>query len=121
MKSTHRNILIALGLSASLAVPGLALADNWKHGNSPNQYQAQRHDAHGRRDGDRDYARRDDYRGHEWREHHRWRGYDHHDHGWREPARYYRWHRGYGYNVYPSAYVSGFYYTPAPRVVIDLR
>ena len=121
MKTARRNILIALGLCTSLAVPGLALADNWSHDYSPKWHQAQRHEAHERHDRDRDYAHRDDYRGHEWREHHRWRGYDHDDYRWHEPARYYRWHRAYGYSIYPSAYISGFYYTPAPRVVIDLR
>jgi hypothetical protein len=129
MKHTYRNILIALGLASSLAVPGLALADNWNSSPaqySPKQYQAQRYDAHREyqrgRDHDREFAYRDGYPGHEWREHHRWQRFDRDDDEWREHAqRYYRWHREYGYGYYPGAYVSGFYVVPTPRVIIDLR
>lgn len=133
MKQTNRKTLIALGLVASLALPGLALADNWQQPSlkySVRQHQAQRHDA--RRGQARDwhrgheFARRDDDDRHEWREHHRRPRYDRDDfyrhHEWREHVRrYYRMHRRYIYGAFPSAYVSGFYVAPTPRLIIDLH
>lgn len=147
MKRTYRNALIGLSLFSSLALPGLALADNG-HPYSPKQYHSERHEVHRERDRDhhrgREYAERDDFarhegrehrrwesrearehRYHEWREHRHWarrEAREYRDHEWREHARrYYRLHRHYGYGVYPSAFVTGTYIVPAPRLVIDLR
>lgn len=133
MKHTNRNLFIALGLAAGLTLPGLAMADNWQQPSlkyTVQQHQAQRHDA--RRDYVRsgyrghEYARRDGYNEHEWREHYRWHRFDRGDyyreHEWREHARrYYRWHRHYGYGAYPGAFVSGIYVAPTPTLIIDLR
>ena len=116
MKHTNRNMLFALGLATSLVLPGVALADNWHQPSlkySAKHHQVQRHDAHRGHDRDRHrdsrYAYRDRDAAHEWREH---------------AERYYRYHRHhrhYGYGVYPSAFVSGVYVAPTPRLVIDLR
>lgn len=133
MKRTYRNLLLALGLAGSLALPGLALADNWhEHAQpySPKLQPSPRHDTYRGQDRDhyrgREFAERDDFRRHEWREHRRERRFARHrwyrEHEWREHARrYYRLHRYYGYGVYPGAFVSGIYVAPTPRLVIDLR
>lgn len=131
MKDAKRNLIITLGLAASLVLPGLAMADSWKQ--SSFKYQAQqrqqdRHEGHDRYRG-RDFARHDRDDRHEWRERHRhqhrfdrdrYYGYNE----WREharpyyvPPRYY----GYGYGVYPGAYLSGVYAAPSVGLVIDLR
>lgn len=129
MKSTKRNLMIALGLVTSLTLPGLAMADNRdNHSLKYSIQQRQQHRDHGH-DGyrGREFARRDDDGRHEWREHNRYRhGFDRDDyyryHEWREHAhRYYapRYYSGYG--VYPGAYLSGVYVAPSVGFVIDLR
>ncbi len=133
MKHTNRKLFMTLGLVASLALPGLAMADNWRQPSlkySVQQHQAQRHDARRGHAQDRyrehEFAYRDRDDRHEWREHHRERRYDRDNyyrrHEWREHAhRYYRLHRYYGYGIFPSAFVSGVYVAPTPRLIIDLR
>jgi hypothetical protein len=127
MKHTYRNMIIALGLATSLVLPGLAMADNWNPSArqySPKQYPSQQQGAYRGHDGyrGREVARRDGYAGHEWREHQRWQRFDHDAHEWREHThRYVEPPYYYGYRVYPSAIVSGIYFAPTPRLVIDLR
>lgn len=128
MKHTNRNMFIALGLVASLALPGMALADNWQQPSlkysAKQHHRAQRHDAHRGHDRNRYHDR---YAAHEWREHHRRHRIDRDDyyrvHEWREheARRYYRLHRNYSYGVLPSAFVSGIYVAPTPTLVIELR
>jgi hypothetical protein len=129
MKSTKRNLMIALGLVTSLTLPGLAMADSWKQqAQRFSTQQRQEHRDYGH-DGyrEREMARRGDDGRHEWRERNRYRhGVDRDDYysynEWREHAhRYYAPRHYYGYGVYPGAYVSGIYISPAPRLVIDLR
>jgi hypothetical protein len=130
MKSAKRNLIIALGLATSLVLPGLAMADSWKQQSqrhSPQQRQENRHDGHDH-DRYRESARRDNYGRHEWREHHRQHRFDSdryygynegrgHARPYHVPPRYY----GYGYGVYPGAYLSGVYAAPSVGLVIDLR
>jgi len=123
MKHSKRNLTIALGLAASLVVPGLAMADNWqqpswKYSVKQQHQREYRHEQH--------FAQREHRDRHEWREHQRRHRFErdayYHRHQWREHEReYYELRRHHGYGLYPSAFRTGIVVVPAPRLVIDLR
>ena len=126
MKNANRHWIIALGLTASLSLPGLAFADGWNRvpqKTTGQHYQQRYHyDSHAR-DGyrQREFARRDGDR-HEWREHRHYRHFDRDDyreHEWREHA--YRHAPYYGYRVYHGAYWSGPFVPASVGLLIHLR
>lgn len=132
MKNTNRHWIIALGLAASLSLPGLAFADGWNR--VPQKFAGQHYqqrfhnDAHVRDDHrHHEYARRDDDH-HEWREHqhyrhfdrddyrrHEWREHEWREHEWRRHADYYR------YRVYRGAYWTGPFVPSSVGLLIHLR
>lgn len=129
MKNTNRHWIVALGLAASLSLPGLAFADGWNRVPQKfagQHYQQRFHNDTHARDGyrHREFARRDDDR-HEWREHRHYRHFDrdgYREHEWREHAyRNARRAHYYGYRVYPGAYWIGPFVPSSVGLLINLR
>ncbi|MEJ2360023.1 MAG: hypothetical protein P8Z75_01150 [Gammaproteobacteria bacterium] len=121
MKNAKRNWMLVLGLAGTLALPGLAMADGWRHAPQKfaGQHYQQRHDWHGHHRDHRDhYARHRDRDRHEWREHRRYHRYDrdaYRRHEWREHARYY------GRPIYPRAYWSGWLAFPSVGLILNVH
>jgi len=120
MKTAKQKLAIALGLSACLALPGLALADGGKRDGFRDHARIE-HQREARRYHDRQHYDRRDRR--EYR-HERWERHEARE--WRRHA--YRHHHGYRVPVYyrepvrsGGIYWSGVYFTPNPYLVIDLH
>jgi hypothetical protein len=133
MNLVQRKLILALGLVTSLAVPGLAMADNWNQ-HSLKHSARERHNHDRYRRGDYVTAERDRHARHERREYrhhhsqrHGYRNYGHyrrhygHYHGNRFCTLQHRHHYRSAYGVYPGAYLSGVYVSPSLGFVIDVR
>jgi Ni/Co efflux regulator RcnB len=119
MKTAKHKLAIALGLSACLALPGLAMADGGKRSSYRDhdriEYRSearQHHDRHRYNRWERHERKFERWQRHEARE---WRRHAYRDyHGYRVPVYYRQPARG-------GIYLSGVYFTPNPHLIIDLH